>query len=120
MSIITRHEVYTWRGKEQDKACDELRSVMEQTFGRGTKTVQGAYKLAHLGQENNGGPVAGTLLKILDGTTKSPFNRTIDRALELMGYTRKIVPLNAGAKVIPFHRVAAAKQVRVQRVRKSA
>lgn len=68
--------------KDKDPAIDELRTVIEDHFGRRINPV------SLKGVQINGGPTVGCMNQWFYGKTKRPQNATIEAAGRALGYKR--------------------------------
>jgi len=95
-NVTFRYEIIRFRDGDQDPIVDQVRTALEQEFGRGSKMDK-----APLAIEHNGGPLAATVRNWLNGKTMRPMNVTIDAALAAVGMERYIRKMDAAtAKVI--------------------
>jgi len=77
-----------YRFREKDPVIDEIRTLVEDHFGRRVNSKDfGAVK-------ESGGPAAGTMAGWFFGKTRRPQSATIEAAGRALGYKRKWVKLN--------------------------
>jgi len=81
-----------YRFREKDPVIDEVRTLVEEHFGRRVNGKDfGAVK-------ESGGPAAGTMASWFFGKTRRPQSATIEAAGRAIGYRRTWVKLNGKAK----------------------
>ena len=81
-----------YRFREKDPVIDEIRTLVEDHFGRRVNGKDcGAVK-------DSGGPAAGTMAAWFFGKTKRPQSATVEAAGRALGYKRKWVKMNGASK----------------------
>jgi hypothetical protein len=78
------YKAYMFRDK--DPAIDEIRTVMQDHFGRRNLTADDYQEV-----EDQGGPTKGCVKSWFEGKTKRPQNVTLEAAGRALGYERKWV-----------------------------
>jgi hypothetical protein len=77
--------------KDKDPAIDEIRTVMQDHFGK-RNLASADYKEV----QEQGGPSAGTVKSWFEGKTRRPQNATLEAAGRSIGYQRAWVKIKNG------------------------
>jgi hypothetical protein len=91
------YEAYLFRDK--DPAIDELRTVMQDHYGK-RNLANADYSDVH----EKGGPTAGCIKAWFEGKVKRPQNATLEAAGRALGMKRVWVKENGGVNVVPIRR----------------
>jgi hypothetical protein len=84
------YQSYMFRAK--DPVIDELRTLMQDTYGRHLSFKH------YAAVEEGGGPVASTLYAMFDGKTRRPQSATVEAIGRTLGYKRVWQKMNGRAK----------------------